>query len=247
MASATSACSSAWVRLVPWCSRNQRHSRSTGLSSGECGGRNSGVIRRGHRSLGEPCHPAPSRIITACSRRLSLLAAASRIACVIFDQPVAGSTAANTQIDFRPCWRTAVGRDPSSAHTAVGVPCWPNRASSWNQMRTLVRAREARTRFTKRGRDSGRQEAAVAWATRASGQRAWLGDRGFRCGVRGGAPRVGNPRYEGQEPEPRKRVRLTCDPYQEAASRCTDHGACHTVARTSASVFWSTAPLALRA
>jgi len=161
------------------------------------------VIRRGHRSLCEQCHPAPSRIITACSRRLSLRAHASRNACVIFDQPVAGSTAANTQIDFRPCWRTPVGRDPSSAHTAVSVPCCPNRASSCNQMRTVVRGREARTRFTKRGRDSGRQEAAIAWATRACGQRAWLGDRGFRCGVCGGAPRVENPRSGGAGTQPR--------------------------------------------
>jgi len=122
MAPATSACSSAEVRWLQWCSRNQCHSRSTGLSSGEYGGRNSGVIRRGHRSLCEQCQPAPSRIITACSRRRSLLAAASRNACVVsvftsrygmaIDQPVAGSTAANTRIDFRPCWRTTVGRDP---------------------------------------------------------------------------------------------------------------------------------------
>ncbi len=63
------------------------------------------------------------------------------------DQPVAGSTAANTQIDFHPCWRMTVGRDPFIAHTAISVPCWPKRASSWNQMRTLVRGRDARTRF----------------------------------------------------------------------------------------------------
>jgi len=68
------------------------------------------------------------------------------------DQPVAGSTAANTQIDLRPFWRTTVGRDPLIAQIAVSVPCWPNLASSWNQTRTFVRGREARTRFTKRGR-----------------------------------------------------------------------------------------------
>lgn len=93
------------------------------------------MIRRGHRSLCEQCQSAPSRIITACSRRRSLFAAASRNACVVsvftsrygmaINQPVAGSTAANIQIDFHPCWRTTVGRDPLSAQTAVSVPCWP--------------------------------------------------------------------------------------------------------------------------
>ena len=59
-----------------------------------------------------------------------------------------------TQIDFRPFCRTTVGRDPLEAHTDVNVPCCPNRASSRNQTRTLVRGREARTLFTKRGRDA---------------------------------------------------------------------------------------------
>ena len=46
------------------------------------------------------------------------------------DQPVTGSTMPKTQIDFRPFYRTIVGRDPLAAHTDVNVPCCPNRASS---------------------------------------------------------------------------------------------------------------------
>jgi hypothetical protein len=46
------------------------------------------------------------------------------------DHPVIGSTMPKTQIDFRPFWRTTVGRDPLAAHTEVNVPCCPNLASS---------------------------------------------------------------------------------------------------------------------
>ena len=108
------------------------------------------------------CQAARSSTITACSRGPSFLAALPRNFCIVavfasrygasIDHPVAGSTMPKIQIDFRPFCRTTVGRDPLVAHTAVNVPCCPKRASSWNQMRTFVRGREARTLFTKKGR-----------------------------------------------------------------------------------------------
>ena len=142
------ASSSSYLRLLSRCSRIQSHRRSTGLSSGEYGGRKSSVMFSGTFSSLDLCQPAWSKTNTACrcgpTSRLSharcwpISSVHTCVATMHDEAPRTGFTEAKRCTDLYLVCRTTLGRDARGAHTLVSVPFCPKRASSWNQTSTCL-------------------------------------------------------------------------------------------------------------
>ncbi len=153
--------SSANTRLLRSCCFIHNHTRSIGINSGEYGGKKSSVIESGTFNALALCQPAPSKTSTTCTslpassaimRKCALIKAVFTVGAISADDwPVNGSTAPKMYDHLYSVWRTARGRLPRCAHTRVNVPCWPTRASSWNQTATRLSLCSAWTLRIKRG------------------------------------------------------------------------------------------------
>jgi hypothetical protein len=156
--------SSANTRLLRSCCFIHNHTRSIGINSGEYGGKKSRVIESGTFNALALCQPAPSKTSTTCTslpassaiiRKCTLINVVLTVGEISADDwPVNGSTAPKMYAHLYSVWRTARGRLPRCAHTRVNVPCWPTRASSWNQTATRLSLCFAWTLRTKKGRRS---------------------------------------------------------------------------------------------
>src|SRR3978361_161378 len=137
--------------MLSWLPRRYSHTFSMGFSSGAYGGSRRRVMFSGTRSRPPGrCQPAPSQTSTAwacvptcllisakCSVMASWLARGMTMAA---PTARAGQMAPNREALWRRQSRTRAGREPRGAHTEDKVPCWPTRASSWNQTSMVLPA-----------------------------------------------------------------------------------------------------------